>query len=143
MIVCWDASAAVKLVWSEPGSGLAAELWRDGNLALASTLIVPEVTSAIERSFATGGLDATTYRPALERWQRFQTELALLDVDVERASEAADVLRATWLRGADAVHLATALEVAASGAQPLFATWDRRLHAAAIDHGLGVAPAAV
>lgn len=80
MIVCWDASAVVKLVRDEPGRDLAAR-------------------------------------------------------------RAADLVATSRLRGADAVHLTTALDIADLGAEVVLATWDRRLHEAALHAGIGVTPA--
>jgi len=45
------------------------------------------------------------------------------------------------LRGADAVHLAGALEI--DPAALVVATWDRRLHAGVVAEHLAVAPATV
>jgi hypothetical protein len=42
------------------------------------------------------------------------------------------------VNGADAVHLASVLGPAL---EPMFVTWDRRLHAAALAAGLAVVPA--
>ena len=52
---------------------------------------------------------------------------------------AGDLARTHALRGADAVHLASALAI--GGADLIFAVWDRRLHADAHAVGLRVAPA--
>ena len=72
-------------------------------------------------------------------WELFWTSMrpVELSADVERA---AGSLAATHqLRGADAVHLASAL--ALGPADVTVAVWDRRLHAGAVASGLAVAPA--
>ena len=62
-----------------------------------------------------------------------------LSADVERMSgHLATLLR---LRGADAVHLASALTL--DMADLIVAVWDRRLHAAVAAAGLAVAPAQI
>jgi predicted nucleic acid-binding protein len=60
-----------------------------------------------------------------------------LTTDVERQAGALAHSRA--LRGADAVHLASALAI--DGHDLLIAVWDRRLHQSAISEHLNVAPA--
>ncbi len=142
MIVCWDASAAVKLVRSEPGSTLAGVLWNGGEVAAAATLALPEVASALARNHRSGSLDTSTYHSALERWSLLLDQFVLLPIDRSRAERAATLV-SEQLRGADAVHLAVALGLADGGADVTLATWDRRLHVAARAHGLGVVPAVI
>jgi uncharacterized protein len=143
VIVHWDTSALVKLVRTEPGSELAVELWDAGPVGVSSTLAVTEVASALVRSAAAGDLDEVGTRAAWSRWRHVEARLALLDVDRALADAAAALLPRSLLSGADAIHLATALEVLAPGVGVTMATWDRRLHAAARQRGLGVVPAAV
>jgi len=60
-----------------------------------------------------------------------------LSAEVERA--AGELAARHRLRGADAVHLASAL--ALGSADVTVASWDERLHVAAAAAGLAVAPA--
>jgi hypothetical protein len=55
--------------------------------------------------------------------------------------EAGRLARVHALRGADAVHLASALAI--GDPELVIAVWDRRLHAGADAAGLAVAPAKV
>jgi predicted nucleic acid-binding protein len=142
VIVCWDASAAVKLVRSEAGSALASDLWSGEHLAAAATITLPEVASALARNRRSGALDLDTYHAASERWSLIADQLVLLPIDRARAERAAELVPHR-LRGADAVHLAVALELAEHDVEVTLTTWDRRLHEAARSHGLGVAPASV
>jgi uncharacterized protein len=143
VIVLWDTSALVKLLRTEPGSDLAVELWDAGTTGVSSTLAVTEVASALVRSATAGDLDEAGSRTAWARWRHVEARLALLDVDRALADAAAALLPRSSLRGGDAIHLATALEIASPDVGVTLATWDRRLHAAARQHGLGVVPAAV
>ncbi|MCB0972865.1 MAG: PIN domain-containing protein, partial [Acidimicrobiales bacterium] len=56
------------------------------------------------------------------------------------AEDAAALAERRALKGADAIHLASAL---ALDGDLVFTTWDRRLHAAARAQGLRVAPASL
>lgn len=143
MIVLWDTSAAVKLVRAQRGSELAEQLWRGGDTAAASALVLPEVASTLARNRADGRLDGPTYDASMARWQRYAAQFALLVVHRERGERAAELVAVTGLRGAAAVHLASAVDLADRGAEVTLATWDRRLHATALDQGLGVVPASI
>jgi predicted nucleic acid-binding protein len=143
VIVHWDTSALVKLLRTEPGSGLAGELWHAGLTGASSTLAVAEVASALARSTAAGDLDEAGSVTAWARWRHIADRLVLMDVDRARADLAAELLPGANLSSADAIHLATATEILRTGVAVTLATWDRRLHAAAQRHGLGVVPAAV
>lgn len=140
MTVCWDASAVVKLVRDEPGRDVAAALWQSDVAAVASTLVRPEVASALSRSGHDGSLAPAAYETALASSTRILDGIDLISVTDDRARRAADLVATSRLRGADAVHLATALDIADLGAEVVLATWDRRLHEAALHAGLGVAP---
>lgn len=141
MIVCWDASAVVKLLRREEGSDLARRLWRSDAAAVASTLVHAEVAAALARGRREGGLTRPAHEQAVVRCRKLLAELDLFAVTERRATRAAQVVDTFGLRGADGVHLATALEVADTGADVVLATWDRRLSAAAWDAGVSVAPA--
>jgi uncharacterized protein len=140
VIVCWDASAVVKLVREEPGRDVAAALWEGDLAAVASTLVRPEAASALARSGRDGSLDPAAYDAAVASVARILDGIDLLSLDDDRARRAAALVASSQLRGADAVHLATALDIADLGAEVVLATWDRRLHEAALHAGIGVAP---
>lgn len=69
-----------------------------------------------------------------EEWPAF----AVVEVDQILVEQAAQLALADDLRSLDALHLAAALLLPAE--QLAFATWDRRLHAAARSHRLNVLP---
>jgi len=66
------------------------------------------------------------------------TAVDAIDVNQRLAKEAAALALTHGLRGLDALHLAAALALPRDDL--LFATWDRRLHAAANDAGLSAFP---
>lgn len=137
MIICWDASAAVKFLRDEDGTEVASGLWNLRRRSIASTLILPEVASALRRAT----LGPVERARADAHWDHVTDRIDLLTVSDRRAWRAAGLVATYGLRGADAVHLATALEAADLGVEVALATWDRRLHQAAAHIGIAVAPA--
>ena len=138
-LVYFDSSALVKLVIDEVGSDIVAALWNGSDVALSSRLAYPEVCAALAAAGRNHDLTESEASAAASDWEQFwaSTRPVELSADVERA--AGSLAAAHQLRGADAVHLASAL---ALGARDLtVAVWDKRLHAGAAAVGLAVAPA--
>ena len=138
-IVYFDSSALVKLVVDETGSDIAAALWNSCDAALSSRLAYPEVCAALAAAGRNHALTEAEIGTAAAEWDMFWASIrpVELSVDVERsAGELATLHR---LRGADAVHLASAL--ALDSPHLSVAVWNKRLHAGAAAAGLRVAPA--
>ena len=135
----FDASALVKLVLDEPGTDVASALWDGCDAAISSRLAYPEVCGALARSARNSELTGAGLRAARAKWEEFWSAVRTIDLtsDVERT--AGDLAARRALRGADAVHLASALVV--QPADLVVAVWDRRLHEGAVAEGLAVAPA--
>lgn len=140
-LVYFDSSALVKLVVDEHGSDLAAELWDGCDAVLSSRLAYPEVRAALASAGRNHDLDDRGLAAALGAWEELwaATRPVGLTADVER--HAGDLTSRHALRGADAVHLASALAIEPDSL--LVAVWDRRLHAGAIAENLAVAPASL
>jgi predicted nucleic acid-binding protein len=140
-LVYFDASALVKLVVEEPGSDLATELWDGCDAAVSSRLAYPEVRAALAAAGRNHDLDARGLAAALASWEELwaATRPVELTADVER--RAGELTARHALRGADAVHLASALAVGPTDL--VVAVWDRRLHTAVGAERLVVAPAIV
>jgi predicted nucleic acid-binding protein len=83
----------------------------------------------------TAGRTAT--KPMLEEWPSF----SVIEVDQRLVEDAAELAIERELRSLDALHLASALMLPRDGLA--FATWDRRLHAAAAACGLQLVPRTV
>ena len=125
MIVHLDTSAVAKLVIEEAESAALAEkldeLASTGATLLTSALAETELRRLARR---VGGLEQSAVTDVLAR---------LTVVDLDRATyRQAGVLPGAALRSLDALHIASALQVAAD----LFATFDRRQEQAALDAGL-------
>lgn len=128
----------MKLVFDEPGSSLAAELWDRADVVLSSQLIYPEARAAVAAARRARRITATDLRRAVGRIDELYAEVEVIGLDPDLAHDAGDLAEAHGLRGYDAVHLATAMSI--DGADLVLATWDGDLAHAAIAAGRSVAP---
>jgi predicted nucleic acid-binding protein len=149
-----DSSAFVKLYANEPGSMRVRDMVRSAIAQppsaqiLMSELTLPEAASALTLSAqapdaARRGLSRLALRGALEALRRdFEVKWQFTMIDVSQVTVRAAALAHTHrLKGADAVHLASALD--ARSALPAesefyFVGCDHRLNAAASAEGLAV-----
>ena len=140
-IVYFDSSAFVKLLVDEDGTELVALLWDGCDAALSSRLAYPEVRAALAAAHRSHALDARGYRTGLQAWEEYWAATRPVELRREVERHAGELAQRHSLRGADAVHLASALTVPAN--ELVVAVWDRRLHAGATGEGLATAPAAM
>lgn len=137
-IVYFDSSAFVKLLVDEDGSNLAAALWDGCDAAVSSRLAYPEVCAALAAAGRAQRLDADGHRRATAAWEEFWAETRAVELTESITAYAGRLAQEYSLRGADAVHLASAL---ALGADTILAVWDQRLSSGASAAGLQIAPA--
>jgi predicted nucleic acid-binding protein len=137
-LVYFDASAFVKLLAEEPGSDLAAELWDGCDAAMSSRLAYPEVRAALAAAARSHDLIARDYDAAERAWDEYWAATRPVELTAIVEQHAGQLARTHALRGADAVHLASALAI--GDPDLVLAVWDRRLHAGAQSAGLRVAP---
>ena len=138
-LVYFDASASVKLLTEEEGSDLAALLWDGCDAAVASRLAYPEVRAALAAAGRNHDLDHRQLADAERAFEGYWAATRPVEFTGAVERHAGELARIHALRGADAVHLASALAIGDSGL--IMAVWDRRLHAGALAAGLRVAPA--
>ena len=138
-LVYFDASAMVKLLVQEPGSDLAAELWDGCDAPVASRVAYPEVCAALAAAARNHALTGDEASAAARTWEEFWAATRPVELNAAVQRHAGELARTWALRGADAVHLASALAI--GDADLVVAVWDRRLHAGARASGLRVAPA--
>jgi uncharacterized protein len=141
VIFYFDTSALIKLVLAEPGSDLAWELWRGVAVNVSSVLAYSEGRAALAAARRGGRLDAGLYRKSLLNFEKTYEEMLSIQVDDRLAIFAGEQAESFGLRGADAVHLATALGL--SDEEVTFVTWDQDQADAASSAGLAVAGAPV
>ncbi|HET6965077.1 MAG TPA: type II toxin-antitoxin system VapC family toxin [Acidimicrobiales bacterium] len=137
-IVYFDSSALVKLIVEEAGSPLAADLWDGCDAALSSRLAYPEVRAALAAAGRNGDLNRVELAAAELAWEEYWAATRPVELSSEVERHAGRLARTYALRGADAVHLASAL--ALSDPELVFAVWDERLHGGASAARLQVAP---
>lgn len=141
MIVFFDTSAMMKRYLAETGSDAVAELWSDASLIVASHLLYAEMLATFARKRREEPKNATTIAQMQDAFHAdFQTMTRIaIDDDVHRRVD--DLLGRHPLRGADAVHLASAVLVRdVLQEQVTFACADARLVEAARAEGLLIAP---
>lgn len=138
-VVYFDSSALVKLVVEEEGSDLVGALWDGCDAALSSRLAYPEVRAALAAAGRNHDLECRDLAVAERCWEDFwaTTRPVELTFAVERSAGA--LAKQHGLRGADAIHLASALAVRTPDL--IVAVWDRRLHAGVAAERLALAPA--
>ena len=119
----------------------AAELWDSADILVSSRLACAEVCAAIAAAGRGDCLSPRGTRQATTEWSDTWTDVRAVELTEAVAREAGALAARHALRGADAVHLASALAIGADAT--VIAVWDRDLHRAALAAGLRVAPAAV
>lgn len=138
-IVYFDASALVKLLIDEEGTAEAVALWDHCDVPISSRLVYPEVCAALAAGHRSHALDDQAHQSATRHWERNWQTIWPVELTPEVTQRAGDLAVSRSLRGADAVHLASALAIGVD--EIVLAVWDGRLHSAAEAEGLAVAPA--
>lgn len=137
-IVYFDSSAFVKLLVEEDGSEVAAALWNGADAAVSSRLAYPEVRAALGAAGRARRLAPASLKRAERVWETFWAATRAVELSDRVTADAGHLASRHALRGADAVHLASALAIGPDNV--VFAVWDRRLRDAAIAADLPVAP---
>lgn len=129
MIIYFDASAFVKRYLAESGSDV---------LRRASELADRWFMSRVGYVEALGAIARRARHPDFAVFHAEWRLVNVLDVREEVAELAGRLAVEDRLNALDAIHLASALPLIDDELK--FATWDRRLHAAARRRGLAVLP---
>lgn len=137
-LVYFDASAFVKLLAEEAGSDLASQLWDSCDAALSSRLAYPEVRAALAASARNHDITQAELDAAERDWEGYWAATRPVELTAAAERHAGQLARAHALRGADAVHLASALAI--GDPDLIIAVWDQRLHTGAQAAGCRVAP---
>lgn len=124
-----DASALVKRYVGEDGSDLVRKAMHEADGWFICRIGFVETIRAVGLS---AGAAAT--RAVRQEWPAF----GIVEVDERLAEHAASLALDRGLRSLDALHLAAAMVLPEPGVT--VATWDQRLHTAAVAEGLAVLP---
>lgn len=136
-IVYFDSSAFVKLFVDEQGSDVAAELWDRCDTPISSRLAYPEVRASIAAARRNHRLTEADERLAIDAWEQYWAAVRVVELTADVGAHAGALAGDHGLRGADAVHIASALAVAPD---LIVAVWDLRLASAAHQLGLATVP---
>lgn len=127
----------MKLLVTESRSDETRSIVTSARALAASRLAYVECRGVIGRIRAEGRASSSALELAKLSLERYWSEVGVTEVDDRVAASAADLAERRAIRGADAVHLASALRIAAVGGDPVFfATWDERLARVAANEGL-------
>ncbi len=138
-LVYFDSSALVKLVVEEEGSDLVAALSDGCDAALSSRLAYPEVRAALAAAGRNHDLDERDLAFAERALGRLLGRHPSRRAHACGERSAGGLAKQHGLRGAGAIHLASALAVKTPDL--IVAVWDRRLHAGVAAERLALAPA--
>jgi len=137
-VAYFDSSALVKLVVQEHGSDEVALLWDGADSVFTARVAHPEVRAALAAAHRGKRLDSQSYGQATNEWFELHAALRMVEITPRVEHEAGELAEQHALSGFDAVHLASALTIAA--APLVMATWDARLHQACQAEGLATMP---
>lgn len=113
-------------------------MWDGCDAATSSRLAHPEVCGALAAAGRKHDLTPKAVDEAFVSWGSFWSAIRPIELTAPVEERAGELARRAGLRGADAIHLASALVIPQN--ELVMAVWDRRLHAAAVAEGLAVAP---
>ena len=123
MITYFDSSSLVKFVITEIGSKQNLNIWNLSSEKVTSQLARTEMHSTLMRRVREGSMPASAVRGRLDAMHKLFADVVLVDISSEVIDASCEVVQASSLKSADAIHLATALIVRAD----LFSSSDKKL----------------
>lgn len=138
MILFVDTSALVKIYISEPGSERIHQAIAQGEQVAASDLAFAELHAAFARRRREGLLLASEFEQLRLRLEAEWQNLMQVAIGSVVLALVPGLCERNPLRGADALHLASALLLQEGGLEVTFACSDRTLLKAAAAEGLAV-----
>ncbi len=136
MIAYLDTSAVLPLLVDEPGSEVCRDVWLTATVLTSSRLLYVEATAALVRAARMSRLSPAAYKDSLAALDELWRQIDVIAVDDVLVLDAAALARVHGLRGYDAVHCASGLQV--SGPDTVAVSGDRELLAAWRASGLDV-----
>ena len=134
VVLYWDASAVLSLLFDDIYSQIALNWWRqESAVHLLSSLAYIEVAAVIARLERTGALDAALAETALANLVTWGWRRTAIQPDHDLV---APLARRWPLRGADLWHLACACTLHKQLPELRLLTFDSRLHDAAAGEGI-------
>lgn len=134
-----DTSALVKLYVRELHSAEVARCVRRAAVVATSRVAYPEARAALARRCREGGLTTRGLRRAVDGLDRDLGAYVVVELTEGLARRGGELAERRGLRGFDAIHLASALELSLLGGEGAhFLAYDRRLSDAAVAEGLAL-----
>jgi predicted nucleic acid-binding protein len=140
VIVYFDSSAIVKLLLREDDFELVRQLWDTATERAVSRLAYPEIRAGLGAAARAGRIAEDDLDRIIDHLERVHDAATVVEVDDLLSIEAGDLADEYALRGYDAVHLASAVNIEAP--RVVFATWGKELGVAANACGCAVVPSA-
>lgn len=137
MILYLDTSAMVKLYVTEKDSSEVRKRLRRADHAATSRVAYPEARSALARRCREGALTSHGLRRAVSALDRDMDSFVIIELNEGVARRSGELAERHALRGFDAIHLASALELGhLTSSSPVFMTFDEPQAMAAASEGL-------
>ena len=133
MTLYLDTSSLVTLYVAEPGSDAVRRLISQATVVATSGIAYPETRAALARRRRERALTPVAFSHATRAFEDDWPRYLAVDVSASICREAGELAERFRLRGYDAVHLASYLEVArrAGLTETRFSSYDERLNRAA------------
>ena len=129
----------MKLYVREAGTGETRAQLDTVSMAATSRVAYPEARAALARRQRDAGITRAALARAVAALDRDLGRFVVVELSAKVAKRAGDLAQRRALRGFDAIHLASALEMEElTGAVPGFCCFDDRLREAAVAEGLPV-----
>lgn len=138
MIAYFDASALVKLFIDEHGAERAREVWESGIRLATSRVSQAELACGMAAAVRDGRYPGKRLTAGIVDGGFLRERATIVEADRGVVDVAAIVGVRHRLRGVDAIHVASALELVELG--PTLVSWDERQRRAARAEGLPVYP---
>ncbi len=114
-----DSSALVKRYVSEMGSARLAALLSSSDVVATSKLAFPELLSAFNRKRRFRELSERSYQAAVRRFEEDWKDLLIIDFHDDLLPLVRSLVVKYAMKGADALHLSSALWLSASSRMPV------------------------
>lgn len=133
MTLYLDTSSLVKLYVAEPGSDVVRGLVTAATIVATSAVPYPETRAALARQRRERALTAAAFNRARHAFEDDWPRYLAVEVSASVCRKAGELPERYRLRGYEAVHLASFLEVArrAGVGETRFSSFDERLNRAA------------
>lgn len=131
-MIYFDTSALIKRFVNEKGSTLVQSLVRRERTVATATIAYPEIFAGLTRKLREGNLSRSEYDLTCRQFESDWLAYLRLELQENILLLARDLIQRHPLRGYDAVHLASAVNLnSALGEEVTFAAADARLLRAA------------